>query len=231
MGCGASMRCNLRRVVLGVVVLAALLAYEPVYVGLPIEGTVIDAETKQPLAGVSVGATWLLTSPAGSKYTRMIHVDSTMTDATGRFRLPTWGPKLRTGWMAGLAPSEPDVIAFKEDYLPVRLPRNSRYPRFPTFRGWYWDGKPIALERATDRDEYSARLRWFYDNVHGLVINRQCDWLEMPELTSALATAMDAVWAEDRKWRSSWGGTKPSSSWPPNEQEFGCTVSQRRFRE
>lgn len=62
----------------------------------PIEAKVIDAETKQPLEGVTVVAHWELVygTPGGSSPAGQLTAMEAVTDHDGKFHFPGWGLKL-----------------------------------------------------------------------------------------------------------------------------------------
>lgn len=60
-----------------------------VYYGDPIVGTVVDAETRQPLAGTVIVAEWILYQWAvvDGAHTTRLHVTQAMSGADGVFRM------------------------------------------------------------------------------------------------------------------------------------------------
>ena len=74
--------------------------------GAAIEGWVIDATTKQPLAGVIVVARWNLWGGLHSDDMGNLHLEETVSATDGSYRFAGWGP--RSGkFMAHLDPSAP----------------------------------------------------------------------------------------------------------------------------
>src|SRR5262249_58133134 len=67
------------------------------YSAAPIHGTVVDAETQQPLAGVHVVAQWILNTGMFFHAERIqrLHILETVTDEKGEYQIPGWGPKPR----------------------------------------------------------------------------------------------------------------------------------------
>lgn len=117
----------------------------PVYWAEPVHGFVIEAGTKQPLAGAVVLAEWILFQPAfGHGYTNgRLHISGSVTDARGAFALDAWGPKLRPPF-AYIAELAPRLTVFKHGYEP-ELASNSRSEGDALLVS-DWDGKTISLE-------------------------------------------------------------------------------------
>jgi len=67
----------------------------PVYSSLPITARVVDEDTSQPLEGVIVVVRWQLreAAPVQTKEVGQIMVAEAVTNATGNFHVPAWGPK------------------------------------------------------------------------------------------------------------------------------------------
>lgn len=60
-----------------------------------IRGQIADAETGAPIIGAAVVAIWTMTVIVGLQYgTERLHLYEGVTDATGTYVIPAWGPKL-----------------------------------------------------------------------------------------------------------------------------------------
>ena len=151
---------------LGVLAAAALVALprpgwtQPdAYSAAPIHGTVVDAETQQPLAGVHVVAQWILNTGMFFHAERIqrLHILETMTDEKGEYQIPGWGPKPRPA-LSRLEADDPRLTFFKPDYRPRDRSNNDPHDR--PLRTSRWDGKAIPLEpfRGTP-EEWSMMLR------------------------------------------------------------------------
>jgi len=137
---------------LGVLAAAALVALprpgwtQPdAYSAAPIHGTVVDAETQQPLAGVHVVAQWILNTGMFFHAERIqrLHILETMTDEKGEYQIPGWGPKPRPA-LSRLEADDPRLTFFKPDYRPRDRSNNDPHDR--PLRTSRWDGKAIPLE-------------------------------------------------------------------------------------
>jgi hypothetical protein len=113
------------------------------YSAKPIEGRVVDAETKAPIAGAVIVADWVLMVAGGGDRVRSLQTIETVTDQDGHYAIPGWGPKLRpTG--VELTDSDPKLIVFKSTYVPEFL--YNKHEGSTSVRTSDWDGKTIALK-------------------------------------------------------------------------------------
>lgn len=87
------MKVTRKRLLVGTGILALILiAYIKVFAYLPIEGTVIDAETKQPIEGAVILVEWTITPMAwlGLPTTYSYKVIETMSDKNGKFGIRSY---------------------------------------------------------------------------------------------------------------------------------------------
>lgn len=94
------------------------------YAGESIEGWVVDEATGRPLRGVVVMSVWEISEGnlAGTNSGGTIQVQEAVTDHTGRYYLPAWGPlsmpKKKNGWWVDqyISASAPRLTYFKGGY-------------------------------------------------------------------------------------------------------------------
>jgi hypothetical protein len=102
---------------------AAALLRPPFYSAKPVQATVVDEATRQPVEGVVVAAVWAVSSIHGVTHT--LHIGEAVTDSQGRFSLPGFGPKLRPPLYEAQR-HMPYLILFKHGYVPLILWNASR---------------------------------------------------------------------------------------------------------
>jgi hypothetical protein len=115
------------------------------YSAAPIRGSVVDAKTQQPLAGVHVVAQWILNTGMffHSERIQRLQILETVTDEKGEYQIPGWGPKPRPP-LSRLETADPRLTFFKPGYRP--LDRSNNDPHDRPLRTSRWDGKAIPLE-------------------------------------------------------------------------------------
>ena len=101
-----------------------------IYTTGPYRGRVVDAETKQPLAGAAVLAVWRWEGP-GLGHPREMFYDAVelVTDGNGEFNLPR-----KTHFTVSGQVTEPDIIIY--------------YPGYGLFPGYQIQPKGVALDSA-----------------------------------------------------------------------------------
>lgn len=118
-----------------------------------IEAWVIDAETKKPIDDAVVVAHWLLEESTIVSITVRrvgdLMVMESVTDKSGRFYFPAWGP-IRHWGRSRLTYMDPEIIIFKSGYEYRRLANETTKEAiggkaFPV-RKSRWNGKTIELK-------------------------------------------------------------------------------------
>jgi len=132
------------------------------YSGAPIKGRIVDGATGEPISGAVVVAAWIISptfheSLHGPTKFKLIHLVETMSDDSGNYMIPAWGPIERPAWWEKYRSDDPAMSVFKPGFEPV-FPLNVTYqtkeqtgPPFNSrevavLRSAY-DGKDIALFR------------------------------------------------------------------------------------
>jgi len=129
---------------LGLAVLAPAAWAQPAeYSGAEIRARVVDAETQKPLEGVFVVARWDLSHLMSRGHTPL-HAMEAVTDATGQFYFPPWGPKPRPTF-SSLWGGDPRLFFFKPGYEPHD--EGNRYaPDDSPVRVSKWHGQTIQMK-------------------------------------------------------------------------------------
>lgn len=175
---------NLWTVVLGFALLfPALAGCYPTYSARSITTRVVDSETKQPIAGVIVVAYWGLDAGEGGAGNLMLL--ETVTDSSGTFRFPAWGPK---GAPIGrLENNDPAVLLFKDGYQSEVVHNPFRGVDLPEgVRGFYYDGKEVEMHKfAGAIKDWARHLEWFTTFIQSATAGH-CEWKKIPRLLMAL---------------------------------------------
>ncbi len=185
------MKRNLTLILLWLGLLPSLSAcadrYPPTYSAEAISATVIDADTRKPLAGVVVTANWqLLGGMEGNYPVGQLEVLETVTDANGRFHFPAWGPKKRI--KGYLREDDPQLLLFKPGYEYRRLANEvSSRINYDSVRRSVWNGKVIELKRFGGTGEgYAEHVYRLDGNLDRMRDGEQCEWKSIPRMLVAL---------------------------------------------
>ena len=140
-----------------------------------------------------------------------VTVMEAVTDASGTFAIPAWGPK-RLHVRGAIGNASPALFLFKTGYVYERLTDRSR--RFdehapfardrnsPNPMRSYWNGKTIALKRFTENSEaYAESLRFVDVDVAALLETEECNWKEIPHFLLAIDRQSRNFEAQRTRWQ------------------------------
>ncbi len=163
------------------------------YSAKPINASVIDADTRQPLSGVIVLVVWSLQDARGGGGPYWIF-EETVSDKSGHFGFAGWGPKKvpqepgENPWRLG--PDEPVLYLFKSGY-PFGVVANPWESWMLGNLAWtgdlvrasIWDNKTIELRKfgGTEKQYLNA-----LSVTAGGLPMQACRWSKIPRLTAAL---------------------------------------------
>ncbi len=152
---------------------------------------VIDAETRQPVAGVNVSAKWnvnyhLFLHGTGRQ---TIEIVEGVTDADGWVELPGWGARMLPAGVpvrATMAPGAPFIEFFKSGYR-YQLVAN---PDGSSYRKSEWDGKTVELVRFAGTRAQYAEQPWGYYLNH---THMPCAFKKTPRMLIAFEREAQAL--------------------------------------
>ncbi|MGY8813548.1 MAG: carboxypeptidase-like regulatory domain-containing protein, partial [Gammaproteobacteria bacterium] len=167
------------------------------YSALPIAGTVVDADSGEPLENAVVIAVWELERGFGLEGTipsGYMNVTEVVTDRGGKYFIEGWGPSRRPGG-AYLGHYAPRLIIFKDGYN--YFARGNYYDsifkdnRRNNEHRSSWDGETIKLKTFDgDTGKYLATLSSVSSHLHTVLNSNfgagQCDWLNIPKIILAI---------------------------------------------
>jgi len=184
------MACSRWRLVRWVVVL--LLVYwilvPKAYYGARAYGRVVDATTKQPIAGAAVALVW-----GNAGMDQILHAASTHTDASGHYELAAWGPK--RFWTNKPTLQRPDVWVFKPGYIARDLQKPDQWD-WVNVRESFWNGRDIELTPGTDAADYARMINHVASGIFSNLVGTGCDWLLIPELVDVICAETDRLVSE-----------------------------------
>jgi hypothetical protein len=150
---------------------------------------VVDADTGVPIEDVHVVAGWELEGGGleGGNTVGWFKTLEAVTDQSGRFSIPGWGPEQRR--VRGvLRSSAPVLIFFKSGYRYNAVRNLGVMTDAPSHAQSYWNGKTIKLQKfAGSLEEYAEELSISLGSeVDQLLGNEDCNWKGMPRFLWAV---------------------------------------------
>jgi hypothetical protein len=151
------------------------------YSAKSIQGTVVDAATGRPLAGVIVVAQWVLYESID--YGRHLQEMEAVTDSAGVYRFSAWGPKPNPGFpFARLDAMDPHLSLFLPGFKPGFAV--NRWESNEALRASEWDGKTIQLQAFSGTaEQWAGELRSLQTSLSW---GDRMDWRCLPRMTLAL---------------------------------------------
>ena len=203
MASGAWIRCRTcLRVLLTIlaagamgIVLRPTPAFAIEYSAETIEARVVDAQSGAPLEGVIVVAHWQLEGGLeGGNVLGQVNVLETITDASGGFKFPAWGPvPIPRGLPANarLKDLDPEMVLFKPGYKFVHLQNTKTFEQTRGFgsvvRTSDWNHKTIKMNALFGDTDEMAKELWGLESSLRFGTNRfsSCAWASMTEMIKA----------------------------------------------
>lgn len=161
------------------------------YSAKPITARVVDSQTKEPLEGVVVVAHWELQGgPEGNRQGDLTVLEA-VTDHSGTFHFPAWGPKkVPTGRPinARLQELDPELLFFKSGhrFFAAKNWNHTDVQQAASVRFSDYDGQTIEMPKFEGTlSEYAREL----SKSEGLLLDplfTQCGWRNLPLMLNAL---------------------------------------------
>lgn len=156
------------------------------HTGAPIQGRVVDAGTRQPVADVIVVAEWRLEGGLHTDTIGRLHLQETVTDEQGIYRLPAWGPiKVEKGRLDVASP----IIHFYKRGYRFKTERNDIFRKrdLKVALRSDWDNKTIELAQHTEALTQTGYLHESGESAYLYSVDeKKCAWQNFPRLTAAL---------------------------------------------
>lgn len=171
----------------------------------PTWGTIVDAQTNQPISGALVLAMWDLQGGMETSQIATLRIQETLTNADGQFLMPAWGPMKRPS-EGFLDTYDPALFVFKAGFLPERLLNNKVLSIGKRINlevhDSTWNGKAIGLKKYSGPlRPYSQRVGFIVGSLIHVFESEDCSWKTIPKTIRAL---------EDESRREVSAGIDPS---------------------
>ncbi|SRR6266481_3018064 len=175
-------------------VLLADCAGSPVYFMAPINVSVVDADTNQPIEGANIVAYWQLRDRYGPRDEGQLEIRETVTDETGRFHFDGFtkvNPTIYT-----LNEEDPGIVIFKAGYNYYIF--TNQYPDAGTrtpgaHRKSQLDGLVVKLHKLEPYQMQNGFVNFYggltsriQDVIYGGWPRRDCGWEKMPRFIVAM---------------------------------------------
>ena len=169
------------------------------YSAAPMQATVVDADTGQPLEGAVIVAHWVLEDTGAVKTVGDMELMEAVTDANGRFALAGWGPKATPNYPypVRLSRLDPEIFILKPGYMPRQV-MNNEHPDLifhpedlgPATRTSQWNNRVIELKKADDPPKsYAFHLGGILNGVDYF----NCKWKKIPRMVVMISKEKDRL--------------------------------------
>ena len=204
------------------------------YSAAEIRGSVVDAETRQPIEGVHVIARWIVHSPELMHRGpgRALHIMETVTDAKGEYYFSAWGPTPRPPGSILYWGSDPTLGFFKPGYRPdgrsnYNPPPENEREMSRRFSLWHWQAVPLERFRGSI-EEWALLLSGVQDSLgwgqvtDGATRTMNDNWKQMPRMVLA-------VWEECRLLPAPLGSrVRALAAWDITEAQLRAVIKEGR---
>jgi hypothetical protein len=157
----------------------------------PTTGTVVDADSHEPIAGAVVIAIWQLEGGMHRDVIGTFRVAEDVTDGSGQYRIPAWGPLPRPA-NGVLDAYDPLIYVFKSGYSISSLQNSLEQPKARSNiekHDSVFNGRPIVLYKfAKSPKAYSMQVASFVGANLEDILSRGCRWKEIPNAIRVLET-------------------------------------------
>ena len=154
----------------------------------PFTGTILDAESMQPISDAVVVVVWprLTSTFAGVSPLGTIEVLESVTDAMGQYKIPGWKKKQKDVGKGGFRTSDPEILIYANGYWPASR-RNIVRDENELAKGqaWQsdWDGKVIKLKPINSNlwnNKNWGKYKYSIDRTFNFRYPPTCSWIKLP---------------------------------------------------
>jgi len=154
----------------------------------PFTGTIIDAESRQPISNAVVVVVWprLTSTFAGTSPLGTLEVLESVTDVNGEFKIPGWKKKQKDVGKGGFSKTDPEILIYAKDYWPTR--RNNQIQDnngISNGEVWKsdWDGKEIELKPINSKlwnNKNWEKYKFAINSIFNFSHTPECSWIKLP---------------------------------------------------
>ncbi len=182
------------------------------YYAKAIEAWIIDAETHKPVQGAVVVARWKLVYGLEGGYAYDWVVMETVTDESGRFTFPAWGPRIKPAflpWDARLEYADPEIKSYKFGYAgvihnPSIAGKESKHFRValdysvhgPWVREWILNGETFEYQPAKGDLTLLTKELYGFDLDLNNIRGDGCEYIRIPRALNAVKNAYELLIAQ-----------------------------------
>lgn len=178
----------LKRICMAVVLVLIVILALPVYVGMPIEGRIVNRESGEALRGAAVLVVWELESIVAAGNPEYLRLAGAVSSQDGAFRVTGWGPDVpAVPFFFRVPPDSPELWIFMPGYefrrirnvWPIRFNWRDVFLR-PLIRAGLTEN-PISLQPLDPGNK--QRLAQEADNLREelIMLRGSCRWQFFPE--------------------------------------------------
>lgn len=165
-----------------------------IYSADPISGRVVDKATGEPIEGAVVVAAWIPTGGfEGNNPQGLVQVSEGITNASGEYTIPAWGPKLYFGG-GTLGINSPQLLVFKYGFeVEVGGEWTHWKSEAPSHMRSERNGKVVELLRSNSLPtDYAVRLMSIDIRILDRIAKAGgCTWQQVPFLLRAVDVARE----------------------------------------
>ena len=161
-----------------------------------INARVLDASTGKPVSGVIVEVNWQLSGMEGYP-SGQLAVFETVTDDSGRFHIPAWGPRKVSAWVTVYG-DQPVARILKRGYEPLIVYEQINDPGENSMRARSHmrpeiSGKDLMLVpvREGSLNDYAQKVDRLWSSVVTAFVTTRCDRKQVPKLFAELKALKD----------------------------------------
>ncbi len=171
----------------------------------PIEFTLVDQDTGEPIEGATATAFWQYRAGwEGGGHGQIVNVLESVSRKDGKIRFPGWGPVVVDAWSRL---RETTVFIFKSGYTPMGASNAPTLTSAENYKqqGFLYNGLNVRMKQFPgSRKDYEMRVSMFSYNLMGRTeilgvpsARNGCEWKRFPLMIKAFMAEEERLRAEN----------------------------------